>query len=187
MSRGALKDGEWALLEPLLPASNDRCGRWREHRQAIDGIIHRLGTGVQWRELPERFGPWQTVHKRHALWAADGTWDMLLQHVPAQVDAEGGIEWDVSVDSSVMRAYQHAAGAPKAAPPALSRPSTGSSAEIVSGTSGAGPAAPAGGGGAAGEQLGRSRGGFTTKVLMSAARPRQSSTPAGGSWFWTPP
>lgn len=83
----------------------------------INGIIHRLGTGVQWHELPERFGPWQTVHKRHALWSADGTWDRLLQHVQAQVDAEGGIDWDVSVDSSVMRAHQHAAGAPKAAPP----------------------------------------------------------------------
>lgn len=123
ISRGDLTDDEWALLQPLLPVSNNRCGRWRDHRQVINGIIHRLGTGVQWRELPERFGPWQTVHKRHALWSADGTWDRLLQHVQVRVDAEGGIDWDVSVDSSVMRAHQHAAGAPKAAPPAPTRPS----------------------------------------------------------------
>ncbi|WP_406403902.1 transposase [Streptomyces uncialis] len=43
--------GEWAVLEPLLPVGNNRCGRWRDHRQVINGIIHPLGTGVQWREL----------------------------------------------------------------------------------------------------------------------------------------
>ncbi|MGW6577718.1 transposase, partial [Streptomyces sp. NPDC054945] len=59
--------------------SNNRCGRRRNHRQVINGIIHRLGTGAQRRELPERFGPWKTVHKRHLLWSADGTWEMLLQ------------------------------------------------------------------------------------------------------------
>lgn len=111
ISRGDLTDDEWALLKPLLPLGNNRCGRWRDHRQVINGIIHRLGTGVQWRELPERFGPWQTVHKRHALWSADGTWDRLLQHVQAQVDAAGGIDWDAVVDSSVMRAHQHATAA----------------------------------------------------------------------------
>ncbi|SCK23352.1 Transposase and inactivated derivatives [Streptomyces sp. AmelKG-E11A] len=74
LSRGDLTDGEWAVLEPLLPVSNNRCGRWRNHRQVINGIIHRLGTGVQWRELPERFGLWKTVRKRHLLWSADGTW-----------------------------------------------------------------------------------------------------------------
>ncbi|MGW7615041.1 IS5 family transposase [Streptomyces antimycoticus] len=166
--QGDLTDDEWALLKPLLPSGNNRCGRWRDHRQVINGIIHRLGTGVQWRELPERFGPWQTVHKRHALWSADGTWDRLLQQVQARVDAEGGIDWDVSVDSSVMRAHQHAAGAPKAAPPAPLRPSKEGSTEIASDLGGAEPGAPTGGGGATGEQLGRSRGGFTTKVHLSA-------------------
>lgn len=80
LSRGDLTDAEWAVLEPLLPVSNHRCGRWRGHRQVINGIIHRLGTGVQWRELPDRFGPWKTVHKRHLLWSADGTGEMLRQH-----------------------------------------------------------------------------------------------------------
>lgn len=76
------------MLEPLLPTSNNRCVRWRDHRQVIDGIIHR-STGCQWRKLPDRFGPWQTVHKRHMLWSADGTWERLLQHVQALADAEG--------------------------------------------------------------------------------------------------
>ncbi|WP_372458281.1 transposase [Streptomyces sichuanensis] len=58
LSRGDLTDDEWAVLEPLLPLSNNRCGRWRDHRQVINGIIHWLRTSCQWRELPECFGPW---------------------------------------------------------------------------------------------------------------------------------
>ncbi|WP_372515908.1 transposase [Streptantibioticus ferralitis] len=69
--------------EALLPVSNNRCSRWRDHGQVISGIIHRISTGCQWRELPRRFGPWKTVHKRHLLWSADGTWEKLLQHVQA--------------------------------------------------------------------------------------------------------
>ncbi|EFL20896.1 IS5 family transposase [Streptomyces himastatinicus ATCC 53653] len=99
--------------------SNNRCGRWRDHRQVINGIIHRLSTGTQWRELPERFGPWKTVHKRHLLWSADGTWNRLLQHVQALTDAKGDIDWNINIDSTVTRAHQHAAGAPKSQPPAL--------------------------------------------------------------------
>ncbi|MBH1933620.1 transposase [Streptomyces sp. AV19] len=69
----------------------------------IDGILHRVRTGVQWRDLPERFGPWKTVYERHRLWSADGTWERLLQQVQA---AAGEINWDVSVDSTIIRAHR---------------------------------------------------------------------------------
>lgn len=72
MRRGDLTDAEWERLRPFLPVSNRRCGRWRDHRQMIDGILHRVRTGVQWRDLPERFGPWNTVYERHRLWPAGG-------------------------------------------------------------------------------------------------------------------
>jgi transposase len=75
-------------------------------------------TGVQWRDLPERFGPWKTVHERHRLWSADGTWEHLLQQVQAAADAAGEIDWDISVDSTIVRAQQHAAGARTDPPPA---------------------------------------------------------------------
>ncbi|MGW6414803.1 IS5 family transposase [Streptomyces sp. NPDC055055] len=100
MGRGDLSDAEWERLRPFLPFSNRRCGRWRDHRQVIDGILHRVRTGVQWRDLPERFGPWKTVYERHRLWSADGTWERLLQQVQAEADAVGEIDWDVSVDST---------------------------------------------------------------------------------------
>lgn len=81
---------------------------WRNGR---DGILHRVRTGVPWRDLPERFGPWKTIYERHRLWSADGTWEPLLQHVQAMAGAVGEIDWDVSVDSAVVRARQRAAGA----------------------------------------------------------------------------
>jgi transposase len=82
------------------------CGRscrWRDHRQVIDGILYRVRTGVQWRDLPERFGPWKAVCERHRLWSADGTWERLLQQVQAAADAAGEIDWDISVDSTGAR------------------------------------------------------------------------------------
>lgn len=119
--RGDLTEAEWRRLEPLLPAGNNRCGRWRDHRQVVNGILHRVRTGVQWRDLPERYGPWKTVYERHRRWSADGTWERLLRQVQAQADAVGGIDWDISVDSTSIRAHQHAAGARKAPPPTTSK------------------------------------------------------------------
>jgi transposase len=119
MGRGDLSDAEWERLRPFLPVSCGRCGRWRDHRQVIDGILHRVRTGVQWRDLPERFGSWKTVYERHRLWSADGTWERLLQQVQAAADAAGEIDWDVSVDSTIVRAHQHAAGARTDPPSAL--------------------------------------------------------------------
>ncbi|MFE4414773.1 IS5 family transposase [Streptomyces sp. NPDC056821] len=107
-------------LRPFLPVSNRRCGRWRDQRQVIDGILHRVRTGVQWCALPERFGPWKTVYERHRLWSADGTWERLLQQVQAEADAASEIDWDISVNSTVVRAHQHAARARTDPPPAPS-------------------------------------------------------------------
>lgn len=165
LSSGDLTDEEWAVLEPLLPKSNNRCGRWRDHRQVINGIIHRLSTGCQWRRLPERFGPWQTVHKRHQLWSADGTWWGLLQRVQAVADAEGDIDWNINVDSTSIRAHQHAAEGPES--PAHAAAKRGCT-KISSRARAHAPEPAPGGGGASGEALGRSRGGLTTKLHLSA-------------------
>ncbi|MFJ4759187.1 MULTISPECIES: IS5 family transposase [unclassified Streptomyces] len=166
MGRGDLTDAEWERLRPFLPVSNRRCGRWRDHRQVIDGILHRVRTGVQWRDLPERFGPWKTVYERHRLWSADGTWERLLQQVQAEADAAGAIDWDISVDSTIVRAHQHAAGA--RTEPAGSRLKRGRTVRTPGRDAVAEPGRPPGGGGAGGEGLGRSRGGFTTKLHLSA-------------------
>ncbi|WP_445021016.1 IS5 family transposase [Streptomyces sp. SAS_276] len=159
-----MSDAQWERIEPLLPVSNGRCGRWRDHRQVVNGLLYRIRTGVQWRDLPQRYGPWKTVHERHRLWSADGTWERLLQRVQAEADAVGDIDWDVSVDSTSVRAHHHAVGARLAPPPRVK----GGSASGQDRSDPGGPDRPAGGGGAEGEALGRSRGGFTTKVHLSA-------------------
>ena len=89
-----------------------------------------------------------TVYERHYAWSADGTWEQLLRQVQAAADAAGDIDWDVSVDSTVARAHQHAAGARKRGD-AQAEPPGGVRAE------------PADHG------LGRSRGGLTTKVHLA--------------------
>ena len=103
-----LTDDQWARIEPLLPSSDGRRGRpFRNSRQILEGVIYRYRTGIPWRDLPEYFGPWQTVWKRHRRYTVDGTWDRILQSLLADADAAGLISWIVSVDATINRAHQH--------------------------------------------------------------------------------
>lgn len=110
MSRQALlSDAQWARIEPLMPSSDGQRGRpFRDHRQVVEGIIYRLRTGIAWRDLPASFGPHQTASKRHRRFSADGTWDKIHARLVAEADAVGDVDWDVSVDSTINRAHQHA-------------------------------------------------------------------------------
>jgi transposase len=114
MGRGDLTNQQWARLEPLLPKGikSGRPPRWSK-RQLIDGIRWRTRTGAPWRDVPARYGPWQTVYGLFRRWQRDGTWRRILSQLQAQADAAGLITWDVSIDTTVMRAHQHAAGARK--------------------------------------------------------------------------
>src|SRR5947207_2970034 len=120
--RHELTDAEWERLAPLLPPQRPKTGRPNKaHRLVVNGILWKLRTGAPWRDLPERYGPWKTAHERLRRWTADGTWDRIL--AAAQVFDDGQpVEWVVSVDSSVVRAHQHAAGARKKGDAAVLRP-----------------------------------------------------------------
>ena len=110
--REVLTDAQWARLVPLLPTNEGKEGKpWGDHRRIIAGILWKLRTGAPWRDVPARYGPWSTCADRFARWRRDGTWDRLLQAVQGAADASGGVGWEVSLDSSVIRAHQHAAGA----------------------------------------------------------------------------
>ena len=115
MSRTAvLSDAQWAFLEPFVCRPKRRSGRQlRDPRQVLEGIVYRYRTGVAWRDLPEEFGPWQTVWKRHARFSRDGTWDRVLTQLLARADAIGDIDWAVSIDSTINRTHQHAATLPR--------------------------------------------------------------------------
>lgn len=111
-----ISDDLWALIEPVMPPSAGRPGRpWNDHRRTLEGIIWRFRTGSPWRDLPEHFGAWQSVAERHLRWSKDQTYARMFVAVRNGVGASDldGVEVAalLSVDSTVVRAHQHAAGA----------------------------------------------------------------------------
>jgi transposase len=145
-ARHDLTDAEWAVLEPLLPVGRKR-GRPPMHakRRLIDGIRWRTRAGVPWRDLPPYYGPWQCVYWLFRRWQLDGVWHAVMTALQARADAAGLITWDVSVDSTVTRAHQHAAGA-RRDPSAQAEPVIGEPTD---------------------HGLGRSRGGLTSKLHLA--------------------
>jgi transposase len=136
--RFELTDQEWERLAPLLPSTKpQRGGRWRDHRQVLNGILFRTRTGVPWRDLPARYGPWEMVSKRFARWQTDGTWARIEAALRIQADAAG--EW-----TGLPRSTPVWCG-PTSTPPALARGA---------------PTDP----GKPPASAGRSRGGLTTKL-----------------------
>jgi len=109
-----LTDAQWATLEPLLPKPS-RSGRpssWST-RQLIDGIRWRVRVGAPWRDIPPTYGSWSAAYALFRRWQRAGVWQMILTALQAGADAAGRVTWDVSVDSTITRAHQHAAGARK--------------------------------------------------------------------------
>jgi transposase len=135
-----LSDGQWAVLEPLLPAAK-RAGRpsqWTK-RQLIDGIRWRVRVGAPWRDVPQCYGSWLALYGLFRRWQRAGIWQQILTGLQARADAAGLITWDVSVDSTIARAHQHAAGARKRGICRLNRPAGWSPSRAI--TAWAAPAA----------------------------------------------
>ncbi|MFG1872455.1 IS5 family transposase [Micromonospora arborensis] len=149
-----LTDVQWAALEPLLPKGKKpgRPPKWSK-RQLIDGIRWRVRVGSPWRDVPECYGPWQTVYGLFRRWQRAGVWQRIVTRLQTRADAVGLITWDVSVDSTITRAHQHAAGA-RTQPELQKEPPGGVEDE---------PADHA---------LGRSRGGWTTKLHLACEQGR---------------
>jgi putative transposase len=103
----------WAVIEPVLPRVGGRRGRpWNDHRRTLEGIAWRFRTGSPWRDLPSQFGPWQSVWERHHRWSIDGTYaDMFAAVRAAHPGEEAQLRELIAVDSTSVRAHQHAAGA----------------------------------------------------------------------------
>ncbi len=114
----------WDRLEPLMSADPVRGRRWADHRRTLEAIAWEYRTNSPWRDLPDELGSFQTAHKRLIRWAVDGTWEAILGAVLAAADAEDDIDRTVSVDSTVVRAHQHAAGARKRGRSAAMSPPT---------------------------------------------------------------
>jgi transposase len=117
MNRGDLSNEQWETLKPLLPPLKPRTGKPNhDHRQVVNGILWILRTGSPWRDLPERYGKWQSVATRFYRWQKANIWQQVLKRLQADADRQGKLDWEVHyVDGTVIRAHQHAAGGKKGA------------------------------------------------------------------------
>ena len=115
MNRGDLTTAQWERLQPLLPPQKPPIGRpAHDHRTILHGILWLLRPGAPWRDLPERYGPWRTVASRFYRWRRAGLFPRRLETVQQPAEAAGRLDWTLHwVDSTIIRAHQHAAGAKK--------------------------------------------------------------------------
>src|ERR1700744_72110 len=105
MRRHALTDEQWQRLLAVIPVQKKGPRSKIGDREFIDAVLYRAKTGVPWRDLPERFGPWKSVYNRFANWSRRGIWKQIYKALRVRVDKTGCI-----VDGSVVRAHQDAAG-----------------------------------------------------------------------------
>jgi transposase len=105
MVRKQLEDGAWAKIEAVLGASRGRGRPPKDNRNFFEAVLWWRRTGVPWRDLPEEFGPWTTVFNRFDRWSKAEKWTRLFQALRTDRDDE----WH-SLDSTINRAHQHAAG-----------------------------------------------------------------------------
>jgi len=112
LHRGDLNDAQWQKLHPLLP-KKARTGRpAADHRVVIDGILWIHRTGAPWNDLPAHYGSRGTVSSRFYRWRSQGIWQEILNRLQQTADAADQIDWEVHfIDSTIIRAHQHAAGA----------------------------------------------------------------------------
>jgi transposase len=115
MRRHELTDRQWRTIAHLFPPNRKkRGGQWKDHRTVLNGMFWWLRTGAPWRDLPERFGPWQTVYDRLVRYRTDGTLDKIIQLLQVKLDRKGKIDWELwCIDGTNIRASRAAAGGGK--------------------------------------------------------------------------
>jgi transposase len=105
--RYGLRDDQWEKIKDLLPGRADTVGvTAKDHRLFVAAVLYRYRAGIPWRDMPERFGAWKHIHRRHRRWAEGGVWQRVFTHLAGDADNEYAM-----IDSTIVRAHQHAAGA----------------------------------------------------------------------------
>ena len=109
MKRYALRDDQWGRIKDFLPGRDGHIGATaKDNRLFVEAVVYRYRAGIPWRDLPERFGHWKNVHTRFGRWAKSGVWERVFNCLATDVDNEYAM-----LDSTIVRAHQHSAGAPK--------------------------------------------------------------------------
>jgi len=111
MRRYEITDEQWERIKDLLPGKpGDRGRSGEDNRRFVNGVIWIARSGAPWRDLPERYGKWNTVFTRFNRWSKTGVWQRIFEALQ-----DPDLDW-VMLDSSIVRAHQHAAGQKKAIP-----------------------------------------------------------------------
>ena len=109
MPRYALRDDQWDRIRDLLPGREGHVGvTAADNRLFVEAVLYRYRAGIPWRDLPERFGDGVQVHRRFSRWAKSGVWERMFKVLAADADNEYAM-----IDSTIVRAHQHSAGAQK--------------------------------------------------------------------------
>lgn len=107
MRRYGLTDRQSETISGLLPGREGHVGATaRDNRLFVEAVLWKYRAGVPWRDLPDRFGDWKNVHRRFSRWAQSGVWDRVFEVLTRDRDNEY-----LMIDSTIVRAHQHAAGA----------------------------------------------------------------------------
>ncbi len=109
IQRYALRDDQWERVAPFLPGRPESVGvTAKDNRLFVEAVLYRYRAGIPWRDLPSRFGHWKAVHTRFSRWATRGIWKNIFEHLATDADNEYAM-----IDSTIVRAHQHSAGAKK--------------------------------------------------------------------------
>lgn len=105
--RYALRDDQWERIKDFLPGREGHVGGTaKDNRLFIEAVLYRYRAGIAWRDLPERFGDFRVIHTRHTRWSKRGAWQRIFEHLAEDADNEYAM-----LDSTIVRAHQHSAGA----------------------------------------------------------------------------
>jgi len=107
--RYGLRDDQWERIKDLLPGREGTVGvTAKDNRQFVEAVLYRYRAGIPWRDLPERFGDFRVVHTRHSRWAKSRVWERVFNVLAEDADNEYAL-----IDSTIVQAHQHSAGAQK--------------------------------------------------------------------------
>jgi len=102
-----LRDDQWEKIEALLPGREGTVGvTAQDNRLFVEAVLYRYRAGIPWRDLPERFGDFRVIHTRHTRWSRRGVWQRVFERLAEELDNEYAM-----IDSTIVRAHQHSAGA----------------------------------------------------------------------------
>ena len=109
MRRYGLRDDQWGRIKDFLPGRDGHVGGTAaDNRRFVEAVLYRYRAGIPWRDLPERFGDWKNTHRRFRRWCESGVFERIFKMLATDHDNEY-----MMIDSTIVRAHQHSAGARK--------------------------------------------------------------------------